>query len=187
MKTLERGFKAWSERTSVALRRELDLSVDDKLCVFRFAEHLGIEIWTPEMVPNITKDVLQALLKDDPWGWSATSFEVNGKSVVIYNPKHSLGRQASDIMHEIAHQVLGHQPATVIVSMQLDDFCMRSFDQKQEDEANCLAWTLLLPREGLLRAHLKKKTKPTIAEQFGVTETLVTFRTNTSGIRRQVT
>lgn len=186
MKSLERGFKAWSERTSLALRKELGLTIDDQMCPFKFANYLGFEIWTPHDVPEITDDILDELLRNDVWGWSATSFEVNEKSIIIYNPTHGKGRQASDVMHEISHNVLNHQPASMILTLELENFCMRSFDQKQEDEANCLAWSLLLPREGLLRAKLNRKTNDEIAEQFGVTAKLVTFRTQTTGISRQI-
>ena len=186
MKSLERGFKAWSERTSLSLRKEIGLTVDEKLCPFNFAKYLDFELWTPHNVPEITRDILDALLENDIWGWSATSFEVNNKSIIIYNPTHSAGRQASDVMHEISHSVLNHQPASMILTMELENFCMRSFDQKQEDEANCLSWSLLLPREGLLRAKLKRKTDEEIAEHFGVTTKLVKFRTQTTGISRQI-
>jgi hypothetical protein len=184
MKTLERGFKAWAERTSIALRKELRLTVDEKLCPFAFANYLDFEVWTPKDVPDITDDVLSQL-DEDLWGWSATSFEVNGKSIIIYNPNHSEGRKASDIMHEISHSILAHKPSTIL-TIELENFCMRSFDQKQEDEANCLAWSLLLPREGLLRAKLKRKSNEEIAEHFGVTTKLVTFRTQMTGISRQI-
>lgn len=186
MKALERGFKAWSERTSLAVRKELGLSVDDLLCPFKLANHLDISVLRPEEVPGITDDVLRPLLKDDPWGWSATSFRVGDRATVIFNPRHSIGRRSSDITHELAHELLGHQPATMFVSLELEHFCMRSFSQKQEDEANCLAWTLLLPRDGLVRAKLKKSSTAEIAGQFGVSESLVTFRLRTTGVSRQI-
>ena len=69
---------------------------------------------------------------------------VQGRVVVVYNDRKSNGRQASDITHELAHVILSHDPATVILSESVD-LSMRTFDQKQEDEANCLAWALLLP------------------------------------------
>lgn len=62
---------------------------------------------------------------------------------------------------------------------------MRSFNPKQEDEANCLAWSLLLPREALVRAKKRKLSPVQIAEQYGVIETLVSFRLNTSGVAAQ--
>lgn len=186
MKTLERGFKAWAERTSLALRRELGITADDSLCPYRLSESLDVEIWTPSQVPGITQEVLEQLLKNDPWGWSATSFQVNGKCIVIYNPRHSSGRQTSDLMHELSHLILAHQPATIILSLQLENVRLRSFDQKQEDEANCLAWALLLPREGLFRAKRSRKSVEQIAEQYGVTSTLVKYRLNSTGVERQI-
>ena len=186
MKTLERGFKAWAERTSLAIRRELGTTADDALCPFKLSEYLDVELWTPSQVPGITQDILTQLLNNDPWGWSATSFQVNDKCIVIYNPTHSDGRKSSDIMHELSHHILAHQPATVILSLELVNVRMRSFDQKQEDEANCLAWALLLPREGLLRAKRRSKTVEQIADQYGVTKSLVNYRINSSGIERQV-
>jgi len=67
-------------------------------------------------------------------------------------------------------------------------FVMRSYDQKDEGEANWLAWSLLLPREGLLACKRKKTKKLTaldIAYQFGVTETLVRFRLQITGVEAQ--
>jgi Zn-dependent peptidase ImmA (M78 family) len=67
---------------------------------------------------------------------------------VIFNPRKSDGRKASDIVHELAHLILGHDPAKVVFSED-GQIATRTFDQKQEDEANWLAWALLLPREAL--------------------------------------
>lgn len=184
MKTLERGFKAWAERTSIAFRRELELSPDDALSPWQLAEYLGVSLITPHDIPDITQDVLDQLLEADPWGWSGVGLQVDGHALVIYNPRKSSGRQASDITHEISHTILEHQPATIIYSAEMD-IGLRSFNQKQEDEANCLAWALLLPREGLVRAKRHRLSVEQIAAQYGVTNTLVTFRINTSGVGAQ--
>jgi Zn-dependent peptidase ImmA (M78 family) len=61
-------------------------------------------------------------------------------------------------------------------------FVMRSYDQKDEDEANWLAWSLLLPREGLLACKRQNRTIAEIADQFGVSETLVSFRIRMTGV-----
>lgn len=186
MNALERGFKAWAERTSVAFRKELGIGVDLALLPDQLAEYLGVQLWTPKQVPGITIEMLDQLLKHDPWGWSATSLQTNGATIVIYNPRHSKGRQVSDITHELAHTILDHQPATLILSADADNISMRSFNQKQEDEANCLAWTLLLPREGLVRARSRRLTIAQISEHFGVTVSLVTYRINATGVERQL-
>lgn len=184
MATFERGFKSWAERTSLGLRRELKLAADAPLAPVVLAAHLGIGLWTPADVPGMTQDVLDQLLESDPWGWSAISFTVNGHGTVIYNPRKSSGRQASDIAHELAHFILDHQPATIILSAELD-LAMRSFDAKQEDEANWLAWCLLLPREALVRSRLRRLSVAQIAEDYGVSETLVNMRMNRTGVRAQ--
>jgi Zn-dependent peptidase ImmA (M78 family) len=59
---------------------------------------------------------------------------------------------------------------------------MRSYDQKQEDEASWLAWAILLPREGLLSSRRSSLTVLEIAERFGVSETLVNFRLRMTGV-----
>src|SRR5260221_11812358 len=185
MSALERGFKAWAERTALAFRKELDIAVDAALPPPELAEYMGVQLWTPNQVPGITTELLDQLLKHDPWGWSATGLQVDSNTIVIYNPRHSKGRQVSDITHELAHTILDHQPATLILSADLEDISMRSFNQKQEDEANCLAWTLLLPREGLMRAKRRRLAIAQIAEQYGVTNSLVTYRLNATGVEKQ--
>jgi IrrE N-terminal-like domain len=185
MKTLERGFKSWSERTAVAYRRALDLTVSEALAPQKLADYLGITLWTPRDVPNLPRDVLSQLLEKDPYGWSEVSLQVNGRGLLIYNPRMSKGRQVSDITHGLAHEILHHEPAKIILSPDLE-IAMRSFDAKQEDEANWLAWCLLLPREGLVEASTRKLSTEQIAEHYGVTKTLVEFRMRMTGVRSQL-
>lgn len=184
MATFERGFKAWAERTSLTFRRELELSPNDPLTPEELVAHLGVSLWTPHDVPGLPKEALHQLLEEDPWSWSGVSLQVNGQGLIIYNPRKSKGRQASDITHEASHLVLAHQPATVVISPDVD-IAMRSFDQKQEDEANWLAWCLLLPREGLLSAKQRGLSVSQIATHYGVTESLVNFRMQKTGILAQ--
>lgn len=87
-------------------------------------------------------------------------------------------------MHELAHLILDHQPATVVLS-QDGGMAMRSYDQKQEDEANWLGWCLLLPREALWQCKRLKLSIPEIAERYGVSETLVEFRIRLTGVEAQ--
>lgn len=184
MPSFDRGFKSWAERTSLTLRQELELAQDDPLDPAKLAEHLDVDLWTPYDVPGLPKDVLNQLLKEDPWGWSAVSIVSDGDSLIIYNPKKSTGRQTSDITHELAHFILDHEPSTMILSHD-GGIAMRTFHRRQEDEANWLAWCLLLPRETLIRAKQARLSTAEIAVRFGVTETLVTFRLNVSGVELQ--
>lgn len=184
MSTFERGFKSWAERTSLSLRKELSLLPHDPLNPRALATYLDIQLWTPRQVPGISEDVLHQLLERDPWGWSAVSIIAGDRGIVIYNPRKSQGRQSSDIMHELAHFILDHQPATIILSAD-GNLAMRTFDKKQEDEANWLAWALLLSRDALVWAKRTKLTFAEIAERYGVAESLVKFRMNISGVHVQ--
>lgn len=184
MSTFERGFKAWAERTSVSIRKELSLLPHEPLDPRALASYMDIQLWTPHDVPDVTDDILDQLLKRDPWGWSAVSIVVGDHGIVIYNPRKSAGRRSSDIMHELAHFILDHQPATIILSED-GSLAMRTFDKKQEDEANWLAWALLLPRDALLWARQRRLTAAETAERYGVAQSLVTFRMNMSGVQAQ--
>jgi Zn-dependent peptidase ImmA (M78 family) len=182
--TLERGFKSWAERTATSLRRELGLGQSDPLSPSDLANYLDVLIWTPQQVPGLPPDIVNQLLNVDPNGWSATTVVQEPTTVVIYNPRHSPGRQASDIVHELAHVILGHEPAKLIMSHD-GSFAMRSYDQKHEDEANWLAWALLLPRDGILACKRRKMSALQTATHFGVTETLVNFRIRMTGVEAQ--
>lgn len=184
MATFDRGFKARAERAALAFRRELKLAPSDPLRPELLAAHLGITLWTPREIPGLPPDVLNQLTEIDPWGWSGVSLTVDGSGVIIYNPRKSPGRRASDITHEMAHFILDHQPATIILSADLD-LGMRTFDAKQEDEANWLAWCLLLPRDALVRAKIQRLSVSEIAERYGVTETLVAMRMDLTGVNSQ--
>ena len=183
--TLERGFKARAERTSAGLRGELGLSAFERLDPTKLAAYLEVALLTPSDVPGMTDEMLHQLLTIDPWGWSAVTIVQGNTAFVIFNPRHSAGRQASDITHELAHIILGHQPATMIMSPD-GSLVMRSYDQKQEDEANWLAWAILLPREALLAMKRRRATIADIAAEYGVTETLVQYRLRITGIESQL-
>lgn len=172
--TFERGFKAWSERTAQGVRKALRLEDWEPLPPPLLAKHLGVELLTPDLVDGLTPTDLTQLRKDK-FGWSAATIPVEGGNVLVYNPLSSPGRIASDIMHELSHLILAHPPATVFMSHS-EEIGMRSFDKRQEDEANWLAWCLLLPRPALVHCRKKRFTDGQIATTYGVSEVLVRFR-----------
>jgi len=182
---LERGFKSWAERTSLSLRADLGLRPFEPLPPKHLAAHLEVHLCTPLDIPGIPQSVLDQLLKHDPSGWSAVGIHRPDRTTVIYNPKHSPGRQSSDIMHELAHLILDHKPTTVILSHD-GSFVMRSFNQQQEEEADWLAWCMLLPRDALIQSVKLGLTAGQIADKFGVSEKLVTFRRRATGIDAQL-
>ena len=183
--TLERGFKAWSERTASNVRRRLGLSATEPLDARLLATHLRVRLVSPHDYPDLDPDIRSQLLERDPAGWSAATLSVGDASIVVFNPRHSPGRQASDIIHELAHIMLEHDPSTVVFSED-GQMATRTFDQKQEDEASWLGWTLLLPRDALVAARRARLSVPAIARAYGVSETLVRYRLRVTGVEFQM-
>ena len=181
----DRGFKAWAERSSLSIRSELALAAHDPLSPEKLAAYLEIELLTPKQIPGLSQECCRQLLQVDPDGWSATSFSLGNRAVIIYNPTHSLRRQASDKMHELAHFLIGHEPAQIVLS-QDGGIVMRSYNKKQEDEANWLAGCLLLPREALLWIKKQHLDASAACKLFCVSEQLLRFRMNAGGVNLQV-
>src|ERR1700676_96350 len=182
--SLERGFKAWCERTAAGVRSSMGLQAHEPLDPLDLAAHLGVRLLTPRDIVGLSHDDLSQLLERDPSGWSAVTVTFGGQHTVIYNPANSPGRTASDIAHELAHLLLSHRPATLILSPD-GHTVMRRFDDKQEDEASWLAWCLLLPRQALVRSAAQRLTLKQIAESFGVSEKLAAFRFAKTGVQLQ--
>jgi Zn-dependent peptidase ImmA (M78 family) len=182
---LERGFKSWAEKFAEGLRKELGMGIDDPMDLDRLASFFGSKLLTPEQIPGMSATHLKQLLNVDSSGWSAVTVCFDQRSVIIHNPRHSKGRQASNIAHEIAHLILEHEPTRLVMS-QDGALVMRSFDEKQEEEANWLAWCLLLPRQAIVAALKKKISVEEIAAQFGVSEPLVRFRVQKTGAQVQI-
>lgn len=181
MAILDRGFKSWCERVATAMRVGLGIAAHAPLPARRLADHLGVAVITPHDVPGIPREVLKQLTETDPYGWSAVSFTTGGSTTVIRNPGNSVGRQSSDLMHELSHIILEHEPSQLILS-ESGQFAMRSFNAKQEDEANWLGWTLLLPRPALIRCISRRLSSSAIASEYEVSQKLVTYRRGVTGV-----
>jgi Zn-dependent peptidase ImmA (M78 family) len=177
---LERGFKSWAEKFAEGLRKELGIEIHCPIDLNRLASFFGSRLLTPEDILGMSEQHLKQLLHVDHSGWSAVTVCVDQQSVIIHNPRHSKGRQASNIAHEIAHLILEHEPTRLVMS-QDGGLVMRSFNEKQEEEANWLAWCLLLPRQAIVEALKKRVSVEEIAVQFGVSEPLVRFRVQKTG------
>ena len=76
MAEFRRGFKAWSERTALGFRRDLQTEPFGALDPYELARHLDILVWTPHDVArlgDLAKVSLDQLLKHDPSSWSAVT------------------------------------------------------------------------------------------------------------------
>lgn len=180
----ERGFKTWCENVSLQQRKRLSLNAVDPLDPWKLAQSLEIVVWRADEVPGIAPDALDVLTREDPDCWSAVTLKVSRRTLVILNPTHSRARSASDLMHELAHILLGHQAARVDVTE--DNLLMlHNYSRQQEDEANWLAGCLLLPRPALL--HIKRTMDHATAKNaYGVSQDMLNFRMRVSGVERQL-
>ena len=183
----ERGFKTWCEKYSAEVRVDLGIAKDAPLNARALAARLGVRVWTPNDVLGLSSDTLNVLLRNDgktPSCWSAVTLVVGAKVVVILNASHSLARQASDLTHELAHRIRGHQAQEVSVT---EDGLMllSSYEKQQEEEADWLSGCLLLPREALLSIRRRGIAVTDAASQYGVSMKMLTYRNAMTGVNRQ--
>jgi Zn-dependent peptidase ImmA (M78 family) len=181
----ERGFKSWCENISLQLRRELGLTKSAPLPPTQLADYLEVKLWSPRQLVGLSPQTLGILLGTEKGNWSAVTVSYNGADAVIYNSTHSLGRRSSDIMHELAHLISGHRPATVILSPD-GALALRSFDRQQEDAADWLSGCLLLPRPVLLHIAQSNMDAETACEEYGVNDHLLGYRMNITGVVIQI-
>jgi Zn-dependent peptidase ImmA (M78 family) len=178
---LKRGFKTWSENIALRYRGELSLHKTAPLDPILLASHLKIPLIAPDNLSNLSSTAKKILLIDDPSSWSAVTLHKNHKKLIIYNPTNALSRRSNDIMHELSHIIIGHQPQKCFHSPELN-IMIRDFDSNQEDEANCLSGTLLLPKDVLMNIKFQNIHEDVAARKYGVSKVLLTMRLNISGV-----
>ena len=181
---MRRGFKSWCERAAAEYRQALGVPMGAALDPRSLAEYLNVRVLMPEDVPNVAPANLRQLREAGQNSWSAVTISQGSATLVILNSGHPGTRQANSLAHELAHIILNHTSDDT--KMSLEGFLFRNrFDEEQEDEANWLAGCLLLPREGLLHAYWRKRSPAALAQHFGVSQKLVTWRLRMTGIARQ--
>ena len=182
---MRRGFKSWCENTAAEYRSHLGLGRDAPLDPRDLADHLGVRVWTPRDVPGLSDHAIEQLTIVDASSWSAATVAANGQHLVILNSAHADTRHRSSLAHELAHLILNHRPARTAVSDEGYLFSDR-YDAEQEEEADWLGGTLLLPREGLLNKYRQTRSSEVIAREFGISTKLVDWRLRMTGIIAQV-
>ena len=180
---MRRGFKAEAERLATRLRMELGLPANARMDVRQLAQHLGVDVRSADELVPLSE--LKKLDELQPQCFSAATIHLpNGKVVAVTNPLNEpIARRDSDLAHELAHLILGHQPSQVD---RIGDLTFFDCDPEQEEEANWLAGCLLLPRPLLLAAVKRGLTVEQIAEENSVSIQMARFRLNTSGVYFQV-
>lgn len=179
-----RGFKSWCEKTAVSLRTRRGLHPSAPLPARVLGEELTAEIISPHELQNLQQDCARRLLKDHSECWSAITIPSERKPLIVYNPTHSPARQNSDLMHELSHILLNHEPGMTFVDPN-SGLALRAHDKAQEEEASWLAGCLLLPREALLKIKRMNWTEQQTCELYLVSLQMLAYRMNTSGVNIQ--
>lgn len=177
---LRRGFKSWCENTSISYRKTLRLEKHAPLCSHILAKYLDVKLLTPNEINGLSTSDINLLLKTDSDSWSAVALSNNKSNIIIYNSSHAKTRQANDIMHELSHIIIRHKPQMTHYSEEIG-ILLRQYDKMQEEEADCLAATLLLPKEALIKIKFARKSVALAADYYGVSQQLMRMRLGTSG------
>jgi Zn-dependent peptidase ImmA (M78 family) len=178
--TLRRGFKAHAEREALRIRAELGLAQNDRLDPRELASHLKVPI--VDAADLVGLEPLEELERLQAYAFSAATFKIDDRAIIVVSPLRSEGRQNSDIAHEISHIMLNHQLSEI---RQLDGLAFRTCRPDEEEEATSFGATLLLPRPLLLSAARRRASIEDIADQYAVTTDMARFRFNTSGVAKQ--
>lgn len=176
-----RGFKARCENLAIQYRGHLGVAETAPLCPYQLANYLGVSIWLLEDVPGLSREAKRHLSSEEGNEWSAVAVRVSGQDIIVLNPSHNPGRQSNDLMHELSHIILDHQPSTMHFA---DGVGIRDFNKQQEDEADWLGACLLLPRPALAHHHTKLSVEEA-ALLFKVSTVLYNYRLRITGVVKQ--
>lgn len=179
----ERGFKTWCENTSESLRRKLGKSIHEPLDPFELAEALSVEVWDFSSINQLSRDAVMHLSSAEGDEWSAVTVYLDTRLIVVLNPRHSAARKTSNLMHELAHIIREHKPASMVASEA--GFILRSFDDRQEAEADWLAAALLLPRCALAYCQTRNMPSEALLTSYGVSKQMLRYRMGVTGVSRQ--
>jgi len=104
--TLRRGFEAEAEQEAARVRKDLGLAPHDRLDPRDLARHLGVSIVDAGELVNAAE--LEELERLQAFAFSAATFEIDDRKIIVVSPLRNTGRQNSDIAHELAHVMLQH-------------------------------------------------------------------------------
>lgn len=87
-------------------------------------------------------------------------------------------------MHECSHVILNHKPAQAMQSQ--GGILISSYDRQQEDEADWLGGTLLLPRIALLKIAQEGVNYPEHTRHYVVSDDMLRMRLDRTGVSIQM-
>ena len=180
-----RGFKTWAEEVALRVRSKLRLEPAGPLDPLQLAGLLSVPVLRPDDLSALPDDCKGRLRNDHSDSWSAITV-TNGKHyLIVINANHAPTRRNSDLAHELAHIILGHEPSMMFASPG-SGIALRTHNKEQEDEANWLAGCLLLPRDALFTIRRRRLSDEEACRTYGVSSAMLRFRLNASGVDIQL-
>lgn len=182
---MKRGFKSQCEKRSLKIRTDLGLSSIDPLSAHDLANHMNVTVWAANQISGVSEQDLLQLTSIDTDSWSAFTSRIGTNNLIVYNPSQSGPRVNSVIMHELSHIILGHTLAEVLTTSD-GQVVPSHYDQEQEDEADWLAGTLLLPRPALLMVMSNSQDVDMICNNYLVSKQMLNWRVRMTGVKHQL-
>ena len=179
--TLRRGFLAEAERTATDLIVRSGQQGKAPIDVHLIARAANVRVVAADQLIDAQR--LRDLERVQAYAFSACTFDVGGKRVVVFNPLHSKERSNSDIAHELGHIVLDHELSEV---REIGGLPFRSCQPDLEAEATTLGAAILVPEKGLLAAARGGADVTAIAQQFEVSKEMAQFRWNKVGVTKRL-
>ena len=178
---LRRGFKSEAEEIAKRVRAGLGMSAAQSVEPEALAKLLDVEVRAGDELISRERFVELEQIQHD--AFSACTFRPSpDRVIVVYNPLSANSRRKSDLAHELAHILLGHELSRI---EKLGDLTFLSCDAIQEEEAAWLSGCLLLPRALLLSEVRRGSSAKDIARKYGVSEGMARYRLNVTGVVKQ--
>ena len=180
-----RGFKTWAEEVASRVRRKLGLPGHAALDPWALANLLSVVVMGPDDIRDLPPGCKRRLRSDHSESWSAITVANSKRHLIVVNSAHAPSRRNSNVAHELAHIILGHEPSLMFASPK-SGTALRTHNREQEDEANWLAGCLLLPREALFSIRNRRLSDNEACSEYGVSPAMFRFRMNASGVDIQL-
>lgn len=174
------GFKKEAEDYAIEFREELELAPHDPLCPRKLAKHLEIPVSGISDNDDLGEEVINYWRSNPNPAFSGLIIQNGTRKEIHHNDFHHPRRQNSNIAHELAHIILGHDLTVPFNS----DF-ERDYDLDIENEAKWLGATLLLPKAATVHIVKNQMRQSDIEEIYEVSYGLYKYRlqvTDTMGL-----
>lgn len=175
------GFKAEAERYAEEFRNELKLRPDAHLCPRKLAAHLGVPIFGIRDNPILPSEITSYWANHPKDPFSGLIISDGCYKEIHHNDFHHPRRQNSDLAHELAHIIMGHD-----LDIPIQENGERAYDRNTEEEAKWLGAALLLPKKATVRLVLNSYTREMIESEFQVSWALYQYRIKVTDTVRAV-